>query len=286
MNDRVIPANGDIHIKSVFQKNDLPEDANAGLVFNKFLNIWEGSSIDPSKNNETGKALSGFVTAYNRRNQKTSAPCRLLSEINQRMKRYEKKCHMQKLTFKVSWRLSCGIGISNPIGNGFDFDPVIGVPIINGTAIKGLCRHTAKIFSFDETELTRLFGSETIEPGQTDPSTGYILFLDALPVRWPTLDVDIINCHHGDYYTQMEKHNQKNEPNWPKETDSPNPVFFLSVAHDTEFEFRISSRSSNLNDKKAEQDLKTVLGFLRQGLEYFGIGAKTAVGYGVFDVTE
>lgn len=187
---------------------------------------------------------------------------------------------------KVGWRLACGTGIPNPVGNGFDFDPIIGVPIINGTAIKGLCRHSAKISGCDESELTRLFGPETIETGQTVPSTGVILFFDALPVIWPKLSVDIINCHHSSYYTRMGKNEQKNESDWPRETEKPVPVFFLTVDSKTEFIFRISTRNRSQKDREKElKDREKAFDFLSLGLEYFGIGAKTSVGYGVFDTT-
>lgn len=275
MNDRLLMANSPAYLKPIFQEDDLPKNSHAGLVFNKFLNIWEGSYVNPAKKKEIGNTLFAFISNYNQRNTENSDACVLLAELNQRMERQRKCCHMTSMSCEVGWRLALGLGNPNPIENGFDFDPIIGVPVINGTAIKGLCRHAAKEFNHDadESELTRLFGPETIEPGIADPSTGDILFFDALPAVWPRLCVDIINCHHQSYYNQMEKHEQ----NWPRETEDPVPVFFLAVENKTKFTFRLSSRS------RTESDLKKAMDYLRNGLDYYGIGGKTAVGYGTFN---
>ena len=152
--------------------------------------MWEGSYVNPAKK---GNTLFAFISNYNQRNTENSDACVLLAEFNQRMERQRKCCHMSSMTCEVAWRLTLGMGNPNPIENGFGFDPIIGVPVINGTAIKGLCRHAAKEFNHDadESELTRLFGPETIEHGIADPSTGDILFFDALPALWPRLCVDM-----------------------------------------------------------------------------------------------
>jgi len=106
---------------------------------------------------------------------------------------------------------------------------------------------------------------------------GDLVFFDAYPSQWPKLCVDVINCHHPQYYRDIERESEPgNEIKpFPSETESPVPVFFLAVDEGTSFIFRIGSRSENLDN------LEQGLLLIEQGLGLFGFGAKTAVSYGV-----
>jgi CRISPR-associated protein Cmr6 len=112
-----------------------------------------------------------------------------------------------------------------------------------------------------------LFGPDRIDR-DGDAKTGDLIFLDAYPAGLPPLEVDIINCHHSNYYAGGSQ--------FPSETEDPVPVYFLTVAAGTQWIFRLLSRSG--------EHAARGTALLRSGLRELGAGAKTAVGYGSFAV--
>lgn len=128
-----------------------------------------------------------------------------------------------------------------------------------------------------------------------DDHTGAMLrFYDAVPgvnEYDDLLQPDIVNCHYSDYYSTEGK-----MP--PSDDQSPIPVTFLAVKPGTEFIFsyRIEGwpvaetrdedekyRNKVLLDSREEDLLKKVQKWLEKALGEWGIGAKTAAGYGYFD---
>jgi CRISPR-associated protein Cmr6 len=97
---------------------------------------------------------------------------------------------------------------------------------------------------------------------------GNLTFFDALPTEKPTLQPDVMNPHYPDYYSKKSA---------PTDTQSPIPVFFLTVAK-TSFRFIIGSKKWNLDSTQFWD--KTIEEWLVDALQEHGIGAKTAVGYG------
>ncbi|MGC8742510.1 MAG: type III-B CRISPR module RAMP protein Cmr6 [Verrucomicrobiia bacterium] len=88
------------------------------------------------------------------------------------------------------------------------------------------------------------------------------------------IELDVVTCHHTEYYNGEK----------PVATDDeePNPVKFPAVAAGSVFVFPIFPLKNC--SKEAVQSAKK---WLSEGLKNFGIGAKTAAGYGWFeDVTE
>ena len=169
------------------------------------------------------------------------------------------------------------MGAEHPLENGFTFDRSIGVPYFPGSGVKGLCRAAAvDLVNADKDELDRMFGGQPEKSfKKEDAAAGDLVFFPAYPARdhWPRLEVDIINNHHPSYAQALE-----GGDSFPQavETDSPIPVFFLTVAAGTPFAFRIGSRSgSTAHVMRAFQ-------ILESGLDFLGLGAKTAAGYGTF----
>lgn len=99
-----------------------------------------------------------------------------------------------------------------------------------------------------------------------------------LPLRPPrlgTLEPDVVTCHHPDYY--------RSDGTKPIATDDedPNPVHFPAVAAGHVFAFAI------LPLRSCSKELLTrARRWLADGLTAFGIGAKTAAGYGWFDCSD
>lgn len=241
-------------------------DAHAGLEFDRWLAIWDGPIQYPRVIKPTLESLQDFVAKYNKRGGQA-----LLDAYHQRLERATGPWLADTRDYKVQWRFASGLGAEHPLGNGFTFDDVIGAPLITGAAVKGLCRAAAQMLEVDAAECMALLGPE-VEQGC---ACGDLIFYDALPLRWPQLAVDIINCHHPVFYGELFNEKGRSDA-CATETEDPVPVFFLAVK-DARFRFRLVSRSSNqAHVTKAWQ-------WLNEGLTLLGAGAKTAVGYGVME---
>jgi CRISPR-associated protein Cmr6 len=207
---------------------------------------------------------------------------------------------LQKEGYKVknsylslSWRLVIGLGASHPQETSMTIHHIYGIPYIPGSAIKGVTRHWA-ILKFAE-EISKSENSEfekaiervskALENGEkmdlkvedlefnqlieifgTQKQQGKVIFFDAYPAGEIKLKIDIMNPHYPKYYSEGQV---------PADWQNPVPIKFLTV-EDTKFQFYLVSKSEDL--------LKKSLELLKEALKYHGIGAKTALGYGIFDV--
>ncbi len=107
-------------------------------------------------------------------------------------------------------------------------------------------------------DLDRLLGERN--------SAGRICFLDALPIKPVKLEADVMTPHYAGW-------SEKDDP--PGDWRSPPPIPFLATAAGTSFLFGIIP----LRHASA-QDLKLVESWIQDALEWAGVGAKTAIGYG------
>ena len=99
-----------------------------------------------------------------------------------------------------------------------------------------------------------------------------------LPLRPPSLgalELDVVTCHHPDYYQGNMKRLVATDD------EDPNPVLFPTVAAGHVLAFSVLPLR-NCTDALLEQAHK----WLADGLTIFGLGAKTAAGYGWFDCSE
>jgi CRISPR-associated protein Cmr6 len=101
---------------------------------------------------------------------------------------------------------------------------------------------------------------------------GSVIFFDAIPLKVPKFQLDIMNPHYPNYYRKPEK-------NPPADWESPNPVFFLTVT-ETPYRFAIAARSEQGN-----RLLDLAEKWLKGALADLGIGAKTSADYGFWDVS-
>ncbi len=253
----------------------VPRDANAGLVWARYLAMWEGTPERPRPPKEIKPVLDAFANGFNERGTGARNPARDLLRLNrERLERAlnawvrPRRWSAVTLNARVSWRLVTGLGNPHPAGVNLAFDSTIGVPFLPGSTVKGLCRQAAAVLDEPESAIDRLFGPEIVV-AQDRTMRGQVAFFDAYPRRWPTLVVDLINCHHPDYYGQSAIDQVKG----PAETESPVPVTFLCIGEGTDFVFPLAAASAG--------DLQHIREILTSGLEILGIGGKTAVGYGV-----
>ncbi len=254
--------------------NDLAEQGqcNSGLIWDRYLPLWNGSEREKN----IYVSLSHFVNRFNEQKEHQE---HILTERQQRYKRILAQLALSRKRApifseaRLMWRFATGLGNDHPTENGFSFEHTTGLPVIAGTMLKGLCRAAAPSFGWENKEIERLFGPSEILSGM-EAWQGCLFFFDAFPLEWPTLTVDIANCHHQNYNGETDSTEQSNRSKAsPRETDDTNPVYFISLARNTNFLFPLL-----VPNEEKEQIEK----LLKNALYFFGVGAKTAVGYGRF----
>lgn len=107
---------------------------------------------------------------------------------------------------------------------------------------------------------------------------GSVNFLPAFP--WdkdPSIDLDIITCHHTNYYKGDILYAAA------PDTEEPNPVVFPVVSADKEPVFAFVVIANALGSSEMEKQARI---WLASSLEILGIGGKTSAGYGWFDCSE
>jgi CRISPR-associated protein Cmr6 len=172
-------------------------------------------------------------------------------------------------------RLAVGIGAEAVIDNSLALHHTYGVPLIPGSALKGLAAAYAHQCLADER-----WHKETKETKQANRSAsfgkwarhffgslaerGNVCFYDALWVphddKLPLVP-DVINVHHQGYYGKGE------QP--PADWDSPVPIPLLS-AHGS-YLFALEGGADEVD---------ATWQILRWALDELGVGAKTSSGYG------
>ena len=165
---------------------------------------------------------------------------------------------------RVNGRLAIGLGNETVIETGVTLHHTYGVPIIPGSALKGVASSYAHqyldtIWQKNEDAHNTLFGSTE--------SAGFVTFFDALPVfdQWK-LEPDVMTVHHADYYQDASSA--------PADWDSPIIIPFLTVTGD----FLIA-----LHAPDAPGWADVAYGILKSALDEIGVGAKTSSGYGRID---
>jgi CRISPR-associated protein Cmr6 len=202
-----------------------------------------------------------------------------------------------KPVFKPEWRFVTGLGGHSVYETGITLHHVYGIPFIPASSIKGVLRSWLIYSKFGNNEgkaisecedFCKVFGCPaevTVEQDGrktkyksifNEARQGKVAFFDALPLKSPTIEPDIMNPHYPQWYG-----GKKGEA--PVDTDNLNPVFFLTVK-DTPFQFLLGSKEWNL-ELETLWDGKTLGWWLENALAEHGIGAKTAVGYGYFKPT-
>lgn len=199
------------------------------------------------------------------------------------------------IELKTDWRLIVGLGNESVYETSMTLHHVYGIPYIPASAVKGVVRSWM---------ITEVFGKTNNENGVSFPDfknaetramndrgfvaifgnndeAGKVRFFDAYPTTKPEIDTDIMNPHFGDYYGDQSSATP------PADYLTPIPVPFLTV-RDTSFRFVLGIKEKN-NSKMPEDSrlgqntmLLDVAGRgLKKALTEHGIGAKTAVGYGL-----
>lgn len=114
-----------------------------------------------------------------------------------------------------------------------------------------------------------------------EPTGGLAAFYDAVPAPGQAglLQVDIVNPHYPDYYNSKGAHP-------PSDDQDPVPVTFLAVRPGASFRFpfRVTPRAVALSELTQAEIGIRISRWLKEGLETWGAGGKTAAGYGYLKV--
>ncbi len=168
-------------------------------------------------------------------------------------------------------RLIVGLGSENVLETGIRLHHTYGMPVIPGSALKGLAAHYCHdVWGGDYKRGTANY---EILFGKTE-DRGCIIFHDAwlTPESLNPLKLDVLTPHHP-------KWNDIKDPAAPTDFDSPTPVPFLSVAGT----FHVAVSWHGPDSEEAPKWTDLAMDCLRDALFNRGVGGKTSSGYGRFN---
>jgi CRISPR-associated protein Cmr6 len=270
------------------EKNELRE-INKALIINKFNNI-------------THKDKEYYYYSKEEIN--------ILNNISNDIKKIRSSLqeNYNWIDFKGIVENNLVIGLGNP--SVFETDITLhntyGIPYIPGSAIKGVLRNYIIEKYFKECSdncnvkcnkqcekeaeadqaFNAIFGGQDKEGKNIQ---GKVIFIDAFPKEKYEIKLDVMTPHHMNYYNDNK--------DFPLDCDDTNPIMFLVVANGTEFKFNIAvnkdinknmcniAKGSRLLNEECDIE-KFILENLIKALTFHGIGAKTSVGYGYFEIDE
>ncbi|WP_347710975.1 type III-B CRISPR module RAMP protein Cmr6 [Salinibacter sp.] len=213
----------------------------------------------------------------------------------------------QVLEAAVDWRLAVGLGQASVYENGITLDATDGIPYVPGSGVKGALRTflinvvyrrsidgeaeagEAEEVAFQDPAFCNLFGTPAdADSAHGGASRGTVVVHDAhvQPNPTPQVEADIMNPHYQEYYQGSAA---------PTDDMNPTVISFLTVTQGR-FTFAVSTRKNSTPldgplleatppDHSSSQ-LDLVTHWLRRVLTEYGLGAKTAAGYGFFDIED
>jgi len=261
---------------------------NFGLWYNKFIPIDNFHSCRASDEKGNDKEVVSYYKNKYASFQKVGTAQEILvrkhSEQAAFCESFSPKYEKVIFKAKLDAPLITGIGESHPHEVSLLFEHNMGIPYIPASGIKGIVRfaHTLGLVSaIPPGKITEKEGKECFDDEEewtgihqlfgTQERRGSVIFLDAYPEKVPELHVDIMNPHYGQYYGD----DTNKKP--PGDYFDPTPIKFLTVARGTVFIFRA------LVDSGQPDLVEKVKDAFKKALSEEGVGAKTAVGYGMFE---
>ena len=275
----------------------LKKTSNAGLILDRCLQYAVGKSTESIKAKKEVLEVACAVQqgAY-------EIYSKAFKRRQSHFKVSVKQKHSLVETLNVKSRIVVGLGNESPIETGVTLNHTYGVPMIPGSALKGLSAHYCDQVWGDHNQCfqqeyskTRVdeSGKEQIVTGPhqmlfgTNRTAGFITFHDSWIVAGclgknadppnQGLVRDVMTPHHGNYNSQevYKKGDKKGQSIPPTDFDDPNPIPFLSVIGT--FHVALSCED---NSETGQEWLALAMAILKQALVGWGIGGKTSSGYG------
>jgi len=221
------------------------------------------------------------------------------------------------LKLKTSSRLVVGLGAGHVLETSLTLHHIFGIPYIPASALKGVVRmvsfweiaenkkikdereieklqeqtYDKQISDSDDEDIVRhklLFGTQNFK--------GLLIFLDAYPEiqdNQGIFELDVMTPHYSGYYTKDQA---------PGDWENPKPIVFLTVKKGITFCFNVlfdEFRAKEiLKDKNFSQEVRKIIeewlinssilsnlvkNWIEDALKEYGVGAKTRLGYGIFE---
>lgn len=257
--------------------HERPQGANTGLWFSRFFNAYDAEFKIPDDGK--GEWLKDIAS-------KTAGDGDQLHMAADRLRHLVAALGGECLLLQTDAPLATGLGLSHPVENGFTFHPTYGVPFLCGASVKGMLRGWVSLWMefADESDraatLLRWFGNCADGSSSDLGSSGTLVFMDALPISPVRLVVDVLTPHMGSWYESGGRMRDQDSDAraLPADWHNPVPVPFLAVDCDASFLFSVAPRIPT--DVVAAADVKCAVSELTKALDWIGIGAKTATGYG------
>ena len=245
------------------KRKNLPDTTweNPSLLFDKGFKTW----VDD--NAQRGEAIGSHLNEV----CKKSVPA-IYKKAYQRWLGMTAGDHFAHWFGQLEGRLLIGLGNAHVLETHVSRQSAYGMPIISGSALKGLARSVAESYGIRAEEADILFGKTGDTPESME--SGYLIFHDAwwIPNGGSTDTPyvrDIVTVHATEYYKTQGK------TDLHPDMESPNPNHQLAVQGS--FYFAIEGLQS-----WADLGMK----ILTQALKDEGIGGKIAAGYGYFKQDE
>jgi len=220
-------------------------------------------------------------------------------------------------SLKTSSRLVVGLGAGHVLETSLTLHHIFGMPYIPASALKGVVRmvsfweiaenkkikdereieklqeqtYDRQISDSDDEDIVRhklLFGTQNFK--------GLLIFLDAYPEiqdNQGIFELDVMTPHYSGYYTKDQA---------PGDWENPKPIVFLTVKNGITFCFNVlfdEFRAKEiLKDKNFSQEVRKIIeewlinssilsnlvkNWIEDALKEYGVGAKTRLGYGIFE---
>ncbi len=273
----------------LINRTSIPDNANTGLWYDKFPNLWGGqvpnlefqqtreiewwppNANGPKKSKvEIGKLawIESVTPSWYQPDIKPSGNSDLIAESIERQKALAMVMGGNCVALINESRFVSGLGREHPVENGFAWHHTLGTPYLPGSSLKGMVCAWAKAEEFKERD--QLLGSEK-------SGAGRVILLDMIPAAPVQLVADVMTPHYGPYYDPDKKEA-------PGDWHSPVPVPFLVCEVNQQWQTAVLPGSRSESPEQFQDDAKLIREWLIEALAWQGAGAKTAVGYGRFNV--
>ncbi|BBO79928.1 hypothetical protein DSCO28_04940 [Desulfosarcina ovata subsp. sediminis] len=261
----------------LYQENSFVSNyasGNMGLVFERFFN-----KFDAGYNKIQADRKIEWLRQFN----KNIGDQKILESFANQQCLLTKALGGEYRVFDTAYHFVTGMGYSHPVENGFAWHPILGVPYLTGSTIKGMVRAWVENWEDDQSDKDRLlqwFGSTSKNPTEIsyESQTGDIIFFDAIPTEPVKLVTDIMTPHMGRWYAEGDQINNidSDAEKIPADWHDPIPIPFL-VVEKASFLFSVAPRNPTVMERT---NIDQVIESLGLALEWLGAGAKTASGYG------
>lgn len=243
---------------------------HAGLLLQRYL-------AEQNSPEERHALLEATIKAA-----RSDSLCMIYADAFRRWTNFFPQDKTQAADLATTSRLVVGLGSENVLETGLRLHHTYGVPIIPGSALKGLASHYCHDIwgqrNNDEAPAENLpfrrgGTHHTLLFGATDDS-GAITFHDAwitpTSLEEGALRLDVMTPHHPNWQTNEAL---------PTDFDSPRPVSYLSVAGTFAVQLSWSGPTAVPLDQ-AEAWATLAMTLLKEVLAEWGVGGKTSSGYG------